>query len=142
MNPSFQVLLRSRMRKLSPQLNLLVIRCQDIHRSKKFYELLGLEFELHRHGNGPEHYATTNSETVFELYTHRDSQPSTFAVRFGFRISSLDQHFQLLVDAGGQLVSSPNDSEWGKRAVLKDLDGHTIELIEQPFQADPKERNI
>lgn len=129
------------MRKLSTQLNLLVIRCQDIHRSKKFYELLGFEFELHRHGNGPEHYSTTNSETVFELYSHRGSQPSTSAVRFGFRISTLDEHFQLLVDAGGQLVSSPKDSEWGRRAVLKDLDGHTIELIEQPIQTDAEEKN-
>lgn len=27
------------------------------------------------------------------------------------------------------IVSSPADSEWGRRAVVKDLDGHTVELL-------------
>ena len=30
------------------------------------------------------------------------------------------------------MVAAPNDSEWGRRAVVKDLDGHTVELVTPP----------
>jgi catechol 2,3-dioxygenase-like lactoylglutathione lyase family enzyme len=38
-------------------MNLLVLRCGDIERCCAFYEVLGLSFVKHRHGQGTEHYA-------------------------------------------------------------------------------------
>ena len=34
-------------------LNLLVVRCANIERSKGFYELFGMAFVKEQHGNGP-----------------------------------------------------------------------------------------
>jgi catechol 2,3-dioxygenase-like lactoylglutathione lyase family enzyme len=39
------------------RLNLLVLRCGDVEGCRAFYEVLGLRFVKHRHGQGPEHYA-------------------------------------------------------------------------------------
>lgn len=40
-----------------PLLNLVVIRSVDLDRAEKFYNALGLLFERHSHGIGPEHLA-------------------------------------------------------------------------------------
>jgi hypothetical protein len=37
-----------------------------------------------------------------------------------------------LIEVGGELVSPAADSEWGRRAVVKDLDGHIVELLTPP----------
>jgi catechol 2,3-dioxygenase-like lactoylglutathione lyase family enzyme len=50
------------------KLNLLVLRCQDIEKSKAFYEKLSFSFEREKHGKGDEHYASVFDEMVFELY--------------------------------------------------------------------------
>lgn len=49
-------------------INLLVIRSPDIDRAVCFYEVLGLSFEKHAHGNGPLHYACESDGFVFEIY--------------------------------------------------------------------------
>jgi hypothetical protein len=38
----------------------------------------------------------------------------------------------MLVAIGAELISPAADSEWGRRAVVKDLDGHVVELITPP----------
>lgn len=48
-------------------INLLVLRCADLERSRLFYELLGLRFTRHAHGSGLEHYAHEDERGVFEL---------------------------------------------------------------------------
>jgi hypothetical protein len=35
-----------------------------------------------------------------------------------------------LTDYPSAIVLAPKDSEWGRRAVVVDLDGHRVELIE------------
>ncbi|HEX2731005.1 MAG TPA: hypothetical protein VHM70_05345 [Polyangiaceae bacterium] len=37
-------------------LALLVLRCQDLERSRQFYAALGLVFTSEQHGSGPVHY--------------------------------------------------------------------------------------
>ena len=53
----------------------------------------------------------------------------TASTRIGFRVDSVDQIVPLLAQLGAQIVSQPSDSEWGRRAVVRDLDGHTVELL-------------
>ena len=49
-------------------INLIVLRCNDIEKSKKFYEMLGLTFKKEKHGNGPVHYSANINDLVLELY--------------------------------------------------------------------------
>jgi len=113
-------------------LNLVVIRSLDIERVAKFYRALGLPLQEHRHGSGPLHYAAELDSAVFEIYPRKSDTDGTTSVRLGFRVASLDAAIAALQEVGGQIVSAPQLSEWGRRAVVEDPDGHKIELTEGP----------
>jgi catechol 2,3-dioxygenase-like lactoylglutathione lyase family enzyme len=120
------------MSKASPIPNLLVIRSQNIERAVTFYETLGIRFERHSHGKGPEHYAAEICGFVFEIYPQRDDASTTTNTRFGFNVDSVDRSLELLAKLDVDIESPAKDSEWGRRAVVRDLDGHTVELVTPP----------
>lgn len=113
-------------------LNLVVIRVADAEKSKAFYEAIGMRFEKHQHGKkGLPHFASVGesaSEPVFEIYP--SSGKSTIDTRLGFRVPNVDETLGVLEAQGGAVVSEAKDSPWGRRAVVKDLDGHKVELCE------------
>lgn len=111
------------------QLNLTAIRSADIHKSAEFYKNLDLEFELHSHGKGPKHYASMNTEAVFEIYPTTEKMPVTTSSRIGFSVRSCDAVIKRIQDKGFKVVSMPKESPWGLRAVIKDPDGYSVEVI-------------
>jgi len=111
-------------------LNLVVIRSADPDRLVAFYQALGLHFEKHAHGSGPEHFASTTGAVTFEIYPRRDATDTTTAVRLGFRVANVDDAVVNLLKAGGSLVAPAKDSPWGRRAVIDDPEGHRVELTE------------
>ena len=113
----------------APQLNLVVLRSPDIERAAKFYQHLGLILTRHSHGKGPEHYASEVNGTVFEIYPSTEKSPPTSGTRIGFIVGSVNQLVPILEEIGAVILTPPTDSEWGRRAVVKDLDGHVVELI-------------
>lgn len=114
----------------TPNLNLVVLRSADPARAVAFYERLGLQFERHRHGDGPEHLAAAAGSVVLEIYPRRDESDSTRSVRLGFRVAGLDRLLEELGRCGTPVVVPPRDSPWGRRAVVDDPDGHRVELVE------------
>lgn len=114
-------------------LNLVVLRSPDIQRAAAFYRRLGLDFTLHRHGQGTEHLAAEFPGGVFELYPQMADSPSTLGTRIGFAVPSVDTVIAALGDYPGAVISAPKDSEWGRRAVIADPDGHRVELVEPKF---------
>lgn len=110
------------------RLNLTVIRCADIEVSVEFYRLLGLVFEKHSHGSGPEHYATSEDNWTFELYPASVKFPVCCSTRIGFAVDSCDTIVEQLQLAGYTIDAMPTDSPWGRRAVVVDPDGHRVEL--------------
>ena len=117
------------MNSTHPTPNLLVIRSPDIERAVAFYQTLGMQFELHSHGKGPKHYASETSGFVFEIYPQRNDSAVTTNTRLGFSVESVDRSLELLAELNVEVVSPAKDSEWGRRAVVRDLDGHTVELV-------------
>lgn len=117
-----------------PLLNLVVIRSADLDRSERFYRAFGLSFERHRHGNGPEHLAAQPYKygSVFEIYLASGKAGSTTGVRLGFSVDDVDAYMNSMVEAGGLILQEPMDSEWGRRAVVADPDGHKVELVTPP----------
>ncbi|MCB1232563.1 MAG: VOC family protein [Verrucomicrobiae bacterium] len=111
-------------------LNLVVLRSPDIDRAVAFYRALGLSLVKHSHGKGPEHYSAESEGGVFELYPLSPSQVATTSVRVGFHVADLDAVFSAVVALGVKVVAPPADSSWGRRAVVEDLDGHPVELVE------------
>ncbi|WP_071527356.1 VOC family protein [Nodosilinea nodulosa] len=112
-------------------LNLVVLRSSDIARAAAFYSRLGLQFSRHRHDDGPEHFAAElPGDGVFELYPLASNGASTLGIRIGFRVPSVDAAIAALSDYPAALVTPARDSEWGRRAVVADPDGHRVELIQ------------
>jgi lactoylglutathione lyase len=113
----------------SPRLNLVVLRSAVPDRAAKWYGLLGLSFSKHAHGSGPEHYSAESAGSVFEIYPATEKMPVTASIRIGFVVESVDRAVADLTGGGAAIVSAPSDSEWGRRAVVRDLDGHAVELL-------------
>ena len=109
-------------------LNLIVIRVEDLNRSKKFYETLGINFSYEQHGNGEQHLSAMLEGIVFEIYPSSNNI-DTSAVRLGFRVASVDNTIEELQAIETVIVSPPKDSQWGRRAVILDPDGHKVELV-------------
>ena len=117
------------------RLNLIVLRARDATRLASFYSELGLNFVRHRHGAGPEHFACEDGSGVFEIYpTNADAEP-TRELRLGFEVANVRQTASRLVEVGAEIISAPKVSQWGLRTVLKDLEGHKVELTEAPITA-------
>ncbi len=113
-----------------PRVNLVVLRVADIDRAAAFYGLLGFEFTKHAHGTGPQHYASDADGFVFELYPAPAEQGVSSSTRIGFAVADVDDAAAKLGSfSGARLVTAPKDSEWGRRAVVADPDGHRIELV-------------
>lgn len=109
--------------------SLLVIRSPDVERSVQFYRALGLVFDKHAHGKGPEHFASECEGFVFEIYPASASAGSTLGTRIGFTVASVDETLAKLAELGISVVTPPSDSPWGRRAVVDDFDGHRVELL-------------
>ena len=112
-------------------LNLIVLRSSDMPRAAEFYSRMGLKFTRHQHGSGPEHFAAELGGSVFELYPQSPEGPSTLGTLIGFSVPSLDSAIAALNDYPSAVISPAKDSEWGRRAVVTDPDGHRIELLQQ-----------
>lgn len=103
------------------QLNLLVLRCKNIEKSKEFYEKLGLKFIKEQHGKSPVHYSTYVGKMLMELYPLKDSFEIEQS-RLGFSVEKsvlgkMKNDIILEYEFDGQRV-----------VVIVDPDGRKIEL--------------
>lgn len=112
-----------------PHLNLIVIRSAEPETSVQFYKSLGLNFIQHRHSNGPEHYSHETPSLTFEIYPQTKPDQTTTATRLGFQVANLDALVAQLSTQNIPILLPPTDSPWGRRAIILDPDGHTIELV-------------
>jgi lactoylglutathione lyase len=115
-----------------PILNLVVLRSADIEKASRFYRQMGLLFTRHSHGSGPEHYTSKVDGLVFEIYPLTAKSSPTTGTRIGFSVDSVDEIVRMLSEIGVKVVTPPSDSEWGRRAVVLDFDGHVVELVTPP----------
>lgn len=115
---------------LLPMLNLVVIRARDMERLARFYELLGLQFTKHRHGTGPEHLSSDMGGIVFEIYP-AGANESTASTRLGFTVPSLEVALRGVRALEASVMVEPSDTPYGRRAVIRDFEGHKVELCER-----------
>ncbi|WP_020559804.1 VOC family protein [Thiofilum flexile] len=101
-------------------LTLLVLRCEDIDKTKHFYEQLGLSFREEKHGTGARHFSTILNGIVLEFYP-ASSHYSVDKARLGFNLPNLAQlpcyNPDLLIHRDEQIL-----------LIIKDPDGRTLEL--------------
>ncbi len=117
---------------MNPRLCLLVIRVADLSRARQFYEAIGLDFREEQHGGGPVHLACELGGTVFEIYPAKSIEDVTSRTRIGFRVTDMNALAAAAISQGGSVATPTQESPWGRRMVLRDPDGHSVELLE-PF---------
>ena len=116
------------------QLSLLVIRAQNPARLAEFYGHLGLIFKDEKHGKGPAHKACKIHNSVFEIYPCQKTQPPTTGTRIGFSVTCIEESLSRF-GKGVDIVSPKRRTEFGTRVVLRDPEGHKVELTEMPGKA-------
>ena len=109
---------------------LVVIRARDPESLSRFYSVLGMEFERERHGRGPEHFACRVGASVFEIYPRASDTDDTSAVRLGFGVADLEATCARAVACHGRVLRAAAETPWGRRAVVCDPEGHTVEIVE------------
>lgn len=115
------------------KINLLVVRTSDPEELKLQYEKIGFQFVHHSHGNGPMHYSCSENDFVFEIYPsdRKNKDSLSNLIRLGFSVKNLEKTIEEIKDTNWKIVAKPNVTEWGKVAVVQDLDGRKVELKEQ-----------
>jgi len=106
-------------------LNLLVLRCKDIEKTKEFYEKLSLSFVKEQHGEGSVHYSTKIGDLVLELYPLGESNVDSN--RLGF---SVNNSKAILEDGEIELVSQYT-FDGQIHYVVVDSDGRRVEIVEE-----------
>lgn len=109
-------------------LNLIVLRCRDLEKSRAFYELLGMRFAKHSHDGGPEHYAHEDERGVFELYPAKGGDGDKTGL--GFCVDELDGMFTRMAELGFSPKPILEDA-WGRAFVVRDPDGRRMEMRER-----------
>ncbi len=83
-------------------LGLLVLRCDDLERTRAFYDALGLTFTPEQHGAGPRHFSAKLGSLVLELYPASAAHRPETGLRLGLSISGATAG--QLVDPDGRIV--------------------------------------
>jgi hypothetical protein len=108
-------------KKSIKNLNLLVLRCKDIDKSREFYEKLSFCFIEEQHGKGPIHYSTMIGSLVLELYPLGKSNIDN--VRLGFTIDNK----KILENENIEIVSEYSFNDVMTYIVV-DPDGRKVEI--------------
>jgi lactoylglutathione lyase len=118
-------------------LNLVVLRCIDIERTRAFYECLGLQFERHRHGDGPEHLTAVDDwAIVIELYPATERNPAD-RCGVGLGVANPEKAIMALRSNGfdpGPIEQRP----WGPSFVVRDPEGRRVEVKREVSEDDPE----
>ena len=130
-------------------LNLVVLRTHDLERSRRFYEAIGLKFQLSDYGYGAQSMqgpVPPDAPLVLDVKREGIPPPHTYLEihtlskdeviprqQIGFFVGSVDAGVKAAVEAGGTLLTKPAKWPYGWRAAVADPDGHRVELSEDPF---------
>ena len=117
-------------RTTSPCLNLVVIRSLEPAQVVKFYSLFGMQFQEERHGSGPIHWAASLAEMVLEVYPAKSADEVDSTTRLGFEVNDAVVVLERLRTAGFQVVKELSQGPWGTRAVVRDSDGRSVDIVQ------------
>jgi hypothetical protein len=110
-------------------LSLVVLKTRQVDRLRRFYGALGIEFFEEQHGKGPIHYAGRVGDVVLEVYPLReDDAPAGATTRLGFAVEQMAGVVQALQALDAPVLTEPQVTPWGLRAVVRDPDGRAVEL--------------
>ena len=114
-----------------PTLRLLVLKSAKTEAMRAFYTAIGLSFKQEQHGTGPLHHAAQIGATVFQLYPLGSKDAADTTTRLGFAVDDFDKTMDHLKHLNTAVTREPETSAWGRRAVVRDPDGRSVELYDR-----------
>jgi lactoylglutathione lyase len=112
-------------------LRLLVLKTRQLDALRAFYGALGIELVEEKHGQGPIHYAGRLGDVVLEVYPLPEAHSADATTRLGFAVERLTEVVDTLQTLGAVIVTQPQETAWGRRALVRDPDGRAIELYQR-----------
>jgi predicted enzyme related to lactoylglutathione lyase len=112
------------------RLKLVVIRSMEPAHTVRFYSLLGMQFQEEQHGSGPIHWAASVVEIVLEIYSAKSAHEVDSTTRLGFEVTEAGVVLERLRTAGFEVVKELSRGPWGTRAVVRDSDGRSVEIVQ------------
>ena len=97
-----------------------------------FYRLVGFDFKGFKVDKGSEVYRALHGGVEFCLYSIETAQKAKIpSLQLGFSITNLEKTVAELVKIPGAMcILDPTDMPDGKKAIVLDPDGHSIELCQ------------
>lgn len=120
---------------MEPNLGALVLFAGDLERTLAFHRALRFPVEPDDHEEGPLHYACDVGGVHIAIFPADDpgraapvhrSGGATFP---GFAVPSLDNAAAVARRLGAPIVEEPSRYPWGRRMLLRDPDGRTVEVF-------------
>jgi lactoylglutathione lyase len=112
--------------------SLVVLKTRQVERVRRFYGSLGIELTEEQHSKGPVHFAGRVGDVVLEIYPLPEGNtPADSTTRLGFTVEKLDEVMQVLQTFEAHVVTKPELTNWGFRAVVHDPDGRAVELYQR-----------
>ncbi|KYG67777.1 lactoylglutathione lyase [Bdellovibrio bacteriovorus] len=97
-----------------------------------FYGIIGFQFTASKVDKGSEVHRALHNGVEFSLYSIRNAQKAQIpSLQLGFRITDLERTVgELMKIPGSMCILDPTEMPDGKKAIVLDPDGHSIELCE------------
>jgi len=95
-----------------------------------FYKALGIDFHEEQHGDGPVHWAADLNGIVMEIYPAKSAEEVDVTTRLGFDVNDAASVLNTLRLSDFKIISDLKQTKWGLRAIVRDSDGRTVELVQ------------
>jgi lactoylglutathione lyase len=76
-------------------------------------------------------FTLLNANGLIEIYPSNGASESTASTRLGFPVPSLTNALGRLREIHATGLTEPSDTPFGRRAVVKDFEGHRVEIYEK-----------
>ena len=109
----------------------ITVNTPNLENMVRFYEILGCEFSKVKVSIGGELFRSSLEGFELSLMSIKSASPAAYPkVMMGFKVNDLDSKVEKLNSIPGVImILDPTDMPDGKKAILQDPDGHSVELI-------------
>ncbi|QLY24272.1 VOC family protein [Bdellovibrio sp. KM01] len=111
----------------------ITINTGQLQNMLEFYSRVGFKFQMVRVDKGSEVYRAVHDGVEFSLYSLPTAQKAQVpSLQLGFQITELENTVADLAKVPGSLlILDPTEMPDGKKAIILDPDGHSIELCQK-----------
>ncbi len=117
---------------MAPEIGAIVLWSPRAAEVVAFYRAIGVPLEDERHEEGPAHWACSLGPVHFAVFEAAEGaargRAEGGATMIGLSVTSLEEAVAAAVGMDARVLVLPEEVPWGRRAVVADPDGRSVEL--------------